>query len=203
MAKAPRKATKKKTTRKKTAPAANGPVPHDHNSQRPEEMTDEQRQALFFNHQKAYAKALAEKKEADADFKNTCKLIKAEGSKISDIKLSLLEPEKFEAQVRDEVESFQRVARWVGSPLGTQLSLIDEPDRTPGDERAFEDGKRAGMKGEDCKAPFANHLPQANKWREGWHAGQAVVTASFKQAPDRGSNDGWLDEGEQQQEVVH
>jgi hypothetical protein len=69
MAKAPRKATKKKATRKKTAPAANGPVPHDHNSQRPEEMTDEQRQALFFNHQKAYAKALAEKKEADADFK--------------------------------------------------------------------------------------------------------------------------------------
>jgi ribosome modulation factor len=198
MAKAPRKATRKK----KTAPAANGPVPHDHNAKRPEEMTDEQRQALFFNHQKAYSKALAEKKEVDAEFKNVCKLIKAEGTKLADIKLSLLEPEKFELQVREEVESFQRVARWVGSPLGTQLSLIDEPDRTPGDERAFEDGKRAGLKGEDCKAPYAAHLPQANKWREGWHAGQAVVTASFKPTPDRGGHDGWLDETETQ-EAVH
>lgn len=178
--------TKGRTRGKKTAPAAAGPVPHDHNKPSPDEMTDEQRQKLFFNHQNAYKAALDDKKQADADFKNICKMIKAEGSNLSDIKLSLMEPAKFEQKVRDEVEAYQRVARWTGSPIGTQLSLLDEPDRTPGDERAFEAGKIAGMKGEDCKAPFAQHLPQAGKWREGWHAGQAVIVERFKQTPDRG-----------------
>jgi ribosome modulation factor len=200
---------KPRKARAAKVPSANGPVSHDHNKPTPRELTDEQKQKLFFVHQKGYKAALEVKQKADADFKNKCKTIKADGIAVSEIKLSLMEPEKFEARVREDVESYSRVARWLGSPIGTQLQLLDEPDRTPGDDRAYEDGKRAGMRGEDCKAPFAQHLPQANRWREGWHAGQAVVTDRFKETkdePDRGGDDkDWRDEkmiGEAEEERV-
>ena len=165
-------------------PASNGSVTADHNVVRASELTDDQRQALFFQHKKQYEKALEAKKRADADLKNACKLIKEEGSSLDEIKLALMDPAAFEKYARDRAESLIRVAQWLGSPVGTQFALFNEPDRTSSDEKAFNDGKRAGFAGEDASPPYAKHLPQAGKWLEGWHAGQAVVLAGFKPKVD-------------------
>lgn len=165
-------------------PASNGSVTADHNVVRASELTDDQRQALFFQHKKQYEKALEAKKRADADLKNACKLIKEEGSSLDEIKLAMMDPAAFEKHVRDKHESLIRVALYVGSPVGTQFKLFDEPDRTPVEEKAFADGKRAGLAGEDASPPYAKHLPQAQQWMAGWHAGQEVLTKGFKQKPD-------------------
>jgi hypothetical protein len=52
-------------------------------------LTEEQRQALFFNHRRLYKHALAKKKEADAAFKNACKRAKSEGVDPKMIKFSI------------------------------------------------------------------------------------------------------------------
>ena len=167
----------------KAVPASNGAVTTEHNDVRPGELTEDQKQALFFQHKKQYEKALEAKKTADAALKNICKLIKAEGSRLEEIKLAAMDADAFEAYARDKAESLIRVARYVGSPIGTQFSLFNEPDRTPGEDKAFADGKRAGLAGEDASPPYAKHLPQSSKWLEGWHAGQEVVLKGFKPAP--------------------
>ena len=168
----------------KDVPTASGAVETDHNVIRPGELTDDQKQALFWQHKKSYEEALETKRAADAALKNVCKLIKSEGTKLADIKLAMMAPDAFEAHVRAGAEDMIRMARWLGSPLGTQFALFDTPDRTSSDEKAFADGKRAGLAGQDASPPYAKHLPQAGRWLEGWHAGQDVVLKGFKPTPE-------------------
>ena len=164
----------------KDVPAAEGGVTTEHNSIRPAELTDDQRAALFFQHSRQYDHALEAKKAADAALKHVCKLIKAEGSSLAEIKLATLEPGVFDARVRAEVERAQRLSRWLGLPIGTQLSLLEGPDRTPATEKAYADGKRAGLAGGDASPPFAAHLPQAQDWLRGYGEGQEVLMKGFK-----------------------
>lgn len=168
---------------KLVVPTADGGTTVDHNTIRPGELTDDQRAALFFAHQRQYESALDAKKAADAALKQVCKVIKAEGSKLDEIKLAMLDPEILDAKIRAEVERSQRLSRWLGMPVGSQLSLLDDVDRTPSTDKAHADGKRAGLAGKDASPPFAAHLPQASDWLAGWHEGQAVVAAGFKQKP--------------------
>lgn len=179
---------------KEKVPTATGTVETNHNINRPGELTDDQKQALFWQHKKLYEKALAAKKLADAELKNAAKLIKAEGSVLDEIKMAAMDPAAFEVHAKSKAESLIRVARYIGSPIGTQFALFDGPDRTSAEEKAFADGKRAGLAGEDASPPYAKHLPQAQNWMTGWHEGQAVLAKGFKPAPD---DDDFDDVGEQ------
>ena len=146
-----------------------------------EPLSEEQLQSLFFQHKQEYEKALASKKEADAQLKVVAKRIKSEGTKLSDIKLAIeLEHPEASGDMRARLERELRVARWVGAPVGTQFSLLDEVDRTPIDERVREDGKRAGLRGEAGTAP--SHLPGnlMSVWAEGYAEGQSVLASRFK-----------------------
>lgn len=173
----------------KTVPTSNGEVSSTHNSKphvAKEPLSDDQLRALFFNHKSQYEKALEAKKKADATLKVVCKQIKAEGTKLDDIKTAIrLEEPEGEAELRAQIEREIRVARWVGLPLGTQLSLLDEIDRTPIDERAFEEGKRAGLKGQVASPPSSYAGDTMQKWMDGWSAGQAVL---FEKGPTKAAN---------------
>jgi ribosome modulation factor len=148
-------------------------------------LTDEQQQALFFEHQKAYKAALEKKKAADAAFKNQCKLIKSEGTSVKDIKAAIdLESEGGEERLREEIERKHRIARWLGLPVGTQPSFFDEADRTPSIDKAMADGKRAGLKGESATPPKHYGGQQQGAWMEGWHEGQAVLMNRMGQKHD-------------------
>lgn len=147
-----------------------------------EDMTDEQRQVLFFDWKKRYEAALGKKKEADAAFKNVCKQARAElgSSAVLDIKDAIAladDGENAEEALRAEIERKLRVARWMGAELGAQFDMFGadpQPNRTPAVDKAFEDGKRAGLQGADMVSPHAPSTPQGQSWIRGYHKGSAI-----------------------------
>ena len=129
-----------------------------------------------------YEKLLAAKKLADANFKNGVKLAKAEGIPLKQIKEYIAyQTEEGRAQLKEDLERKQRVARWAGMPVGTQINFLDEIDRTPIDERVRDEGKRAGLKGEKCDAPRTLPGNLISVWTEGWQEGQAVLLGKIQQ----------------------
>jgi ribosome modulation factor len=149
------------------------------------QMSDDQARALHLsNHVPAYEKALAAKKKADADFKNVCKTIKSEGGNIDDIKLTIkLRTPEGEKEFKEQIERQRRIAQWNNLPIGGQGWLLDE-DRRPLSERAYEDGKKAGLEGNDASPPHAAGTEGYDAWMKGWHEGQAILAQGFKKGPE-------------------
>lgn len=138
-------------------------------------LNDAERQALHFRHVKEYEGALAVKKKGDADLKNCAKRIKAEGGSVKAIKLSIeLATPEGESAFRARLAEQQEVAAWNG--VGIQVDMFAD-ERQPAEDRAFEEGKRAGMKGEDRKPPYDPSVPQHQKWLEGYGEGNAVLAS--------------------------
>ncbi|WP_029002765.1 hypothetical protein [Azorhizobium doebereinerae] len=163
---------------KVVTPAAAAP---GHNSG---ELSDEQRQALTLQHKGQYVKALAAKKAADAALKNVCKKAKSELGEyaVDDIKLAIeLDTDEGIARLKADMERQARMARWFGLPLGSQAGLFSE-DRTPVEDKAFAEGKRAGMGAELRSAPSRYPQQVADRWYAGYDAGQNVVRADMKDA---------------------
>ena len=168
------KGSKNKTPETEAPPASNG-VGHNGAPG----LTDDQTAALFFQHKKAYSAALAVKKDADAKFKNACKLAKSElgDDAVPSIKDALLlETEEGEAKIKAEIERKMRIARWMAVPFGSQPDFFEE-DRTPAVDRARAEGKRDGLSGVSLKPPYDPSLPQYEAYAEGWHEGQAASFA--------------------------
>lgn len=151
-----------------------------HNS----ELTDDQRQALTRQHKKKYIDLLDAKKKADADLRNLAKVIKADlgDNGLLMVKLLIqLDTDDGEANFRAEMEAKAMAARWAGMPIGAQGNLFDE-DRRPVGERAFEEGKAAGLEGKDPKPPYAPGEAH-EEWMRGWHDGQSVLASGFGAGP--------------------
>ena len=182
--------------RKNAAPTGDGKTTTaaDNEQKQPrvakEPLTDEQLQALFFKHKREYEIALAAKQKADAELKVVCKRIKAESTKLSDVKLAIaLESPEGNNDLRERLEREMRVARWMGAPIGTQFSLLDE-DRTPIDDKTRDEGKRAGLRGEPCTAPSTLPGNLVTVWTEGWQEGQKVLMEKgIAQKPDDDEGD--------------
>lgn len=155
-----------------------------HDNTRNEPLTDDELHALTLQHKKKYESALAKKKAADADLKSVCKVLKADLGDfgLKDIKdMIAAEEDGFDEKFQAELERKARLARWLGIDLGTQADLFDFGAVKPGlAERAYEDGKRAGMAGEVCAPPFDGGGEAHQKFVEGWHAGQAVLAGQIK-----------------------
>lgn len=150
------------------------------------DLDDDQLYALTCQHRKKYEAALAAKKKADADFKNCCKLAKSEcgTDAIDDIKdLIALDSDNGEEKMKGQVERMLRAMRWSGLQVGTQPGLFDEDDRTPAADKAFDEGKRAGLAGQTAKPPYAPELEQYRRWMDGHGEGQSTLAKGFK-APD-------------------
>lgn len=157
-----------------------GPGP-GHNS----DLTDEQRQGLTYQYLTEWKQVLEVKKAADAGLKNKAKQIKADlgAHGLADIKLIIqLQTPEGEALLKAEIERKLRVARWEGAVAGTQFSFLEE-DRTPSDDRAFAEGKRASLKGDPRKPPHDPSVPQYQAWLNGYAEGQAVIMKGFKPMP--------------------
>jgi ribosome modulation factor len=141
-------------------------------------MSDDQLRALAYHHTGIYKRELAKKKAQDAKFKVACKTAKADGVSVDRIKLLIqLDEEGGEEKLRTELQEKIETARWAGAEVGTQFDFLDEPDRTPLIERAREEGKIAGMKGDTCKAPYEGDAEQ--EWIAGWQQGQELLASSL------------------------
>jgi hypothetical protein len=178
-------AKKPKEPKAPKAPQAKDPKPGDN-------LTAEQLQALHFSqHVPSYKKALEAKKLADAALKNVCKVIKADGGSVEAVKLTLsLATPEGEQAFRDTMEMHKQVAVWNG--LGIQLDM-DFGEREPAEDRAYGEGKRAGMRGDRASPPYDPSTRQAQRWLEGHADGNAILaTDGFKQlrapAPAEGAS---------------
>lgn len=144
------------------------------------DLTEGERQALHFRHCREYEVALAAKKKWDAELKNVGKRIKAEHDSVAKCKKTIdaRSPEG-EAKLKAEIAETAEVLRWSGVAVGESKDLFPE-DRTPAVDRAYDDGRRAGMDGQVCKPPHDPSVPQHQKWIEGWQDGQEVLMSAFE-----------------------
>lgn len=151
-----------------------------HNS----ELTDDQRQGLTRQHARKYTQLLEAKKEADAAIRNFAKIVKADLGEHGLMMIKLLrqlDTDEGEQAFRAEMEAKAMAARWAGVPIGAQGNLFDE-DRRPIGERAFEEGKAAGLDGKDPKPPYATGEAH-DEWMRGWHEGQKILAQGIGKGP--------------------
>lgn len=163
---------------KKNKAKENGESPGEgHNSVNA--LSDAERQALHFVHVRDYERELAAKKKADADLKNTAKRIKSEGGSVTAVKLTIeLHTPEGEAAFRARMAEQAEIAAWNG--VGIQVDMFAD-EREPAEDRAFGEGRRAGMKGESNKPPYSPETSQYRKWLDGYSEGNAVLfTEGFK-----------------------
>lgn len=167
----------KSRSRSKKAAADQTPAPA------PKSLNDDELQVLAEQHKGNYQTALAAKKKADADFKNACKRAKAElGKEAIDIIKTLIEcdtPEG-EARVIGRLKTTMTAARWAGVEVGTQFGMFTEEEA--GGSRLHEEGKRAAMRGEACKAPADATADGQQEWIAGWHKGNEARNKGLAEA---------------------
>lgn len=150
-------------------------------------ITADHRRARSYHHKGVIQALLKKEAKAKAAVKSAKKLAEGEGipwSTVQDL-IALGTPEG-EARIRAELQRRITVFSWEDFDSGTQFSFDDIPNRAPLTERAFEEGKRAGMEATDRKSPY--DVPDAsNAWLDGYTAGQTLLMESqelFTKAKD-------------------
>ena len=85
--------------------------------------------------------------------------------------------------MRSSLDRGMRLARWMGMPIGFQVDMF--ADRSPIEDKWAEEGKTAGLAGENCTPPASLPASGVQIWIQAWHAGQAVLASAFaKKAKD-------------------
>jgi|GEM_PF-4424697 len=106
---------------------------------------------------------------------------------LADIKdLVALGTPEGEALMKAEMQRKARVMKWMNIPIGSQVALFGDTDRTPITERAFNEGKRQGLAGEPIDNPH-HHTTEAHRSHvAGFASGQeTLATKGFsKLDPD-------------------
>lgn len=161
-----------------------GHTPPGHNSGASvEELNDEQQQALFFQHMRKIGDLKKKLASVNGDLRSAYKVAKAEGFTKKDLDFAFdLEKDEDEKMVEDRRRQAQ-IARWMSHPIGTQADLFGSgtpTDDRPLRERAFDEGKRDGMKSEGPLKPPYDSGDGYDGYVEGWHRGQEVLLAAIK-----------------------
>lgn len=174
-----------KGTKNKPKEAKPSGSPNGHNANGG--ITDEQREALAHQHKAAYQRALSAKKDADADFKNACKRIKAElgDHGVHEIKTMIeLDTPEGETRIRARLEAELRAAAYMQSPLGTQFTLdVNAVDRTPAVDRAYAEGRRDALASKVAQTDYDPNVEQYRAYHDGHKAGLAEILQGIKQKP--------------------
>jgi hypothetical protein len=145
-----------------------------HNSQ----LSDDEERAQLFRHEREYRESLGAKKSADAQFKNTCKMIKTEGGKLADIKMLMeLRNEKGLEELKKRQQRERRIAGWYTGRQGSQGDLFWATTPSP-----FEEGKTAGFEGQTAIPPtkYPPGTEHYNKWLEGHRAAQSILVQGIR-----------------------
>lgn len=140
-----------------------------HNSQ----LTDDERRALTLHHKRAYEMATSLVEKAKSDRAAISELAKHDLGKsaVAEIKDMIVFGDS--KKLKGTLERTLRIARWLGVALGTQAQMFE----TPADHN--EEGKTAGMSGDECKPPQHLAHDAAQKWIAGWHEGQTILAWAF------------------------
>jgi len=137
-------------------------------------LTEDEKRALTFHHKRKYEQADALVEAAKNDRTAIADLAKSDLGKgaLADIKdLIIAGTDK---KMKAMVERTMRLARLAGLKVGTQTNLF-EPLVDYMDQ-----GRVAGMEGQECRAPVSLSAEAQQQWVSGWHDGQSTLMAAFK-----------------------
>ena len=158
-----------KNPRKPRTPKAAKPAPASNRS-----VTTEDNDAIranFLQHRTHWTAAMNKLALAQNGLKEVVSAAKADGFLKKEFQIAdeLNGSPKQEAKVTGEVTLRLRVARWMGHPMGNQLDLFAQPDRTPAVESAYDAGKQAAMEHKSASPPHDPSTPQYERWLKGFH----------------------------------
>lgn len=138
-------------------------------------------EVLFFVNRRNYLAALEDQKAANKAMKDIGKTIKADLgvnglTMIKAYEKSQTPEGKAEIQAKQEAE--RQAMAFAGIPINTQLDLLT--DRMPLVERAFRDGREAGLRGDTLANPYNEGSPEGQEYAKGWHDGQGDLFKGIK-----------------------
>lgn len=141
--------------------------------------TDNQLQEAFLRRKAEFVASEKNRVSVNQAHRNLCGRIKNElgDGAIDTIKdMVAMDTPEGEERVKKELARKAAAMRYMAAPLGKQFAMIlEEPDRTPAEDQAFELGKRDGMVGLALRSPYAPELPQNDRYIEGWHVGNKTA----------------------------
>lgn len=158
-----------------------------HNSGEPQiELTEEERRARLIRGVKEIEDLTDQLKPIQDKIKDVKKFLKGIGFDKFEVDYAMRLKRVDETEELDRRRREARVAQWFNHPIGMQPDLFsDEPDRTPSVDKAYEDGKIAGMEGLTCAPPTHLGQEQNQRWIEGWGDGQELIAVKgFKPLSD-------------------
>jgi hypothetical protein len=117
-----------------------------------------------------------------SDCRNLLKKVKAElgDDGLDRVKLivKIRRDENAVEQLRATLRNSAWVAKWMNATPGQQLEIF--PDLRPIDDRAYEEGKAAGLAGDRFNPTFGMGTEAYHRFQDGWQAGQEILTKGFK-----------------------
>jgi len=139
-------------------------------------LTEEERRAQLINGVKQIEDLTDQLKPIKDKIAEVKKHLKTIGFEKFEVDYALRIKKVDETEELDRRRREARVAAWFNHPIGTQPDLFsDEPDRTPSVDKAYEDGKIAGMEGRTCSPPSHLGQEQNQQWIRGWGDGQELL----------------------------
>jgi hypothetical protein len=159
------------------------------------QRSEEAVRASFLHHLNAWNQMRAREAVFDKVYKDTVAALKADGHSVKQMKIAdaLSGNAKQEAKIHGEVHDRLLVAKFIGHPMGAQLDLFSQPDRTPAVDRATDEGKQAHMEGKRASPPYMPGTPQYTAWLEAYHEAQEH-TVRTKLKPLPAPDDTWGDD---------
>ena len=178
-AKPPRKTPKTKAD----APGADTMAGIGHNSA--DDRSSDEIRALFLQHRGPWIAAQANLTMAKKRVADVVAALKQDKFTKKQFELAdALDTISGEARITSEVSDRLQVARWLGHPMGAQMDLFNEPDRTPIIDRAYDEGKAASMANKPAKP--GNYAPGTDAYAaylEGFHDHQRELAGGIKASP--------------------
>lgn len=150
----------------------------EHNEKTPQEDYEDQQ---FIKSYSALNGLRSEMAGTKADMGAIYKRLKDLGWSKKDVEFAQSLEDKDVGQVIADFERKIRIARLLGHSLGRQMSLLDE-DRTPQEDRAYEEGKAIGMLRKQSSNPYQPGSREFNRWAKGNKDGTAFVNADLAAA---------------------
>ncbi|WP_187967916.1 hypothetical protein [Aquibium microcysteis] len=158
----------------------------DHNEKTQQEQYEDQQFLRGFNEIKNHESEMAGTK---GEIGQAYKRLKDLGWSKKDIEFAKTLEDKDVGQVIADFERKIRVARLFGHQLGRQLELLDK-DRTPQEDRAYEEGLAAGKLRKSATNPYQPGSKEFNRWQEGFAEGTKFINADLSKAvADAGAGD--------------
>lgn len=154
------------------------------------EMSEADREVLFHIGRRNYLAALEAKKTADAKLKLVAKGIKADLGPFGLDQIKAYEQARTaegQQEIKDRRAAMDQALRFAGIPVGTQLDIFE--DRTPLVERAYRDGREAGLRGDTLRNPYNEASEEGQSYAKGWHDGQGALFAGIRKKEEAAATD--------------